>query len=94
MENRRISIKLKKFTLKIKDLSNIELLEEYRKSNNNIDYAYETGFSDETEHERNSILQIHILNRMVNPKNTYHKPPINREPKPTPAPPPKTYQNN
>jgi len=65
MKNRKTLIKLKKFILKIKNLSNIELLEAYRKSNGDIYYyAYEIGFSNEIEYERNSILQEHILNRM------------------------------
>lgn len=64
MRNRKTLIKLKRFTLKIKNLSNIELLEKYKESNSDIDYTYEAGFSNEIEYERNSILQKHILNRM------------------------------
>jgi len=64
MKNRKTLIKLKKFILKIKNLSNIELLEEYRKSNRDIDHTYESGFSNNIEYERNSILEEHILNRM------------------------------
>jgi len=97
MKNRRILIKLKKFILKIKNLSNTELLEEYRKSNSDIDYNIESGMSNNIEYDRNFILEEHILNRMqvgcskmnLSLKNTSNKPPINREPKPTPAPPPK-----
>jgi hypothetical protein len=64
MKNRKTLIKLKKFILKIKNPSNIELLEEYRKSNSHLDYIYEIGFSNENEYDRNSILKEHILNRM------------------------------
>jgi hypothetical protein len=97
MKNRKTLIKLKKFILRIKNLSNTELLEEYKKSNADIDYTYEAGFSNNIEYERNSILKELILNRMqigynkmdMYLKNISNKPPINREPKPTPAPPPK-----
>lgn len=68
MRNRKTLIKLKRFALKIKNLSNIELLEEYKKNNSDIDYAYETGFSNEIEHERNSIVRMYILHRMGNNK--------------------------
>lgn len=66
MANRKTLIKLKRFALEIKNLSNTELLEEYRKSNSDIDYTYERGFSNSIEYERNSILQEQILNRMKN----------------------------
>jgi len=88
MKNRKTLIKLKRFALKIENLSNIELLEEYRNSSSNIDHDMKHGISNKTEYERNSIIQMHILNRMKDPNNC-RKPPINREPKPTPAPPPK-----
>lgn len=64
MKNRKTLIKLKKFVLKVGNMSNTELLAEYRKSNSDIDYTHESGFSNEIEHERNSILEKHILNRM------------------------------
>jgi len=102
MKNRKTLIKLKKFILKIKNLSNTELLEEYRKSNSDIDYNIESGMSNNIEYDRNFILEEHILNRMqagynkmdLYLKNTGHKAPINREPIPTPAPPPKLYPEN
>lgn len=97
MKNRKTLIELKRFVLKIENLSNTELLEEYRKNHSDIHYSHEAGFSNSIEYERNSILEEHILNRMqvgcnkmdLYLKNTSNKPPINREPKPTPAPPPK-----
>jgi hypothetical protein len=64
MINRKTLIKLKRFTLKIRDLSNIELLEEYRKSNDNITADIESGFPNDIECERNSILEEYILKRM------------------------------
>lgn len=65
MKNRKTLIKLKRFTLKIKNLSNTELLEEYRKSNSDIDYNIESGMSNNIEYDRNSILKDQILKRMA-----------------------------
>jgi len=64
MKNRKTLIKLKKFVLEIKNLSNIELLEAYSNSNINIYCDTEEGISNIIGYERNSILQEHILNRM------------------------------
>jgi len=69
MKNRKTLIKLKKFILEIKNLSNTELLEEYRKSNSDIDYNIESGMSNNIEYDRNSIIQMCILHRMGDNKS-------------------------
>jgi hypothetical protein len=63
--NRKTLIKLKKFVLTTRNLSNTKLLEEYRKSNKNIDCDIEEGIPNDIEYDRNSILENQILRRMA-----------------------------
>jgi hypothetical protein len=63
--NRKTSIKLKKFVLTTRNLSNTKLLEEYGRSNKNIDCDIEEGIPNNIEYDRNSILKEQILKRMA-----------------------------